>query len=67
MPNIPEIFGVPLIVISGILLFIFISFSILTGKGIIKLPHKAHQISAMVIATLIMLHAYLIFIMFYGG
>jgi len=57
--KIPILFGLPVPIWGGILLFLLILFQILNGLGIIKVPHKVHILTAFIILALGIIHAVL--------
>lgn len=55
---IPIIFGAPLHLWLGILLFVLILFQIFVAKRIIRLPFKWHRVTGYVIAVLALFHGF---------
>jgi len=59
--RIPIIFGQPLHMWLGILLFILIIFQIAVAKKLIPVPFKWHRIMGFIILLLAMLHGFIAF------
>jgi len=55
--RIPIIFGAPLHLWLGIILFLLIVFQILVAKKILKVPFKAHRIGGYIILLIALIHA----------
>lgn len=54
--KIPIIFGNPLHLWLGIILFLLVVFQVLTAKKILKVPFKAHRITGYVILIIAIIH-----------
>lgn len=64
--RIPIIFGQPLHMWLGILLFMLIVFQIAVAKKLIPVPFKWHRIMGYVILLLAMLHGFIAFGLYNG-
>jgi hypothetical protein len=56
--SIPIIFGLPLHVWSGILIFLLLLLQVGIGKKIIKIPFKWHKRNAVLIVCLAIIHGF---------
>lgn len=59
MIRIPLLFGLPIFGWLGILLYLMLTFQILTGKRILKIDFKYHRINGALIFILALVHGLL--------
>jgi len=57
--SVPVIFGFPLHLWLGLLLLLLLTFQVLTGKRIIKLPFTWHRGNAVLITVTAVIHAFI--------
>lgn len=65
MNQILEIFGIPVVVIGGAVLFVILTFQFLTGLSVIKLPVKYHKYAGIILFCLVFFHIVFGLMLFY--